>query len=37
VNQQPPPPKKGKGCGASSAVFLLAVAGLVALLHRLLA
>ena len=37
VNQQPPPPKKGKGCGASSAVFLVAVAGLVALLHRLLA
>jgi pSer/pThr/pTyr-binding forkhead associated (FHA) protein len=37
VNQQPPPPKKGKGCGASSAVFILAVAGLVALLHRLLA
>jgi pSer/pThr/pTyr-binding forkhead associated (FHA) protein len=37
VNQQPPPPKKGKGCGASAAVFLLAVAGLVALLHRLLA
>src|SRR5216684_2879877 len=37
VNQQPPPPKKCKGCGASSAVFLLAVAGLVALLHRLLA
>jgi pSer/pThr/pTyr-binding forkhead associated (FHA) protein len=37
VNQQPPPPKKGKGCGASAAVLLLAVAGLVALLHRLLA
>jgi pSer/pThr/pTyr-binding forkhead associated (FHA) protein len=37
VNQQSPPPKKGKGCGASSAVLLTAVAGLVALLHRLLA
>jgi pSer/pThr/pTyr-binding forkhead associated (FHA) protein len=37
VSQAPPPPKKGKGCGASSAVFLVAMAGLVALLHRLLA
>jgi hypothetical protein len=37
VNQQPPPPKKGKGCGANAAVFLVAVAGLLALLHRLLA
>src|SRR5260370_365236 len=27
VHQRPPPPKKGKGCGASSAVVLLAVAG----------
>jgi len=35
--QQQPPPKKGKGCGASAAVLVLGGAGLVALLHRLLA
>src|SRR5438445_7383843 len=34
---QQPPAKQGKGCGGSAAVILLAGAGLVALLHRLLA
>jgi pSer/pThr/pTyr-binding forkhead associated (FHA) protein len=34
---QQQPQKKGKGCGASAAVLALAVAGLAALLHRLLA
>lgn len=34
---QQPPPKKGKGCGASAAVLVLGGAGVVALLHRLLA
>ena len=34
---QQPPPKKGKGCGASAAVLVVGGAGLVALLHRLLA
>ena len=34
---QQPPAKQGKGCGGSAAVLLLAGAGVVALLHRLLA
>ena len=34
---QQPPQKKGKGCGTSAAVLILVGAGLVALLHRLLA
>jgi pSer/pThr/pTyr-binding forkhead associated (FHA) protein len=33
---QQPPEKKGKGCGASAAVFLLGGAALAALLHQLL-
>jgi pSer/pThr/pTyr-binding forkhead associated (FHA) protein len=33
---QQPPAKKGKGCGASAAVFLLGGAALTALLHHLL-
>jgi len=33
---QQPPPKKGKGCGASAAALVVGSAGLVALLHRLL-
>ena len=34
--QQPPPPKKGKGCGASAAVLALGSVGLALLVHRLL-
>jgi len=37
AGQQPPAPKKGKGCGSSAAVLVLGAAALVALLHRLLA
>src|SRR6266702_702064 len=33
---QQPPAKKGKGCGASAAAFVLGCAGLAALVHRLL-
>ncbi|HEV2750044.1 MAG TPA: FHA domain-containing protein [Gemmatimonadales bacterium] len=33
---QPPPPKKGKGCGASAAVLALGSVGLAVLVHRLL-
>ena len=34
--QQPPPLKKGKGCGASAAVLALGSVGLAVLVHRLL-
>jgi hypothetical protein len=33
---QQPPPKKGKGCGASAAVLVIGSAGLAVLVHRLL-
>jgi pSer/pThr/pTyr-binding forkhead associated (FHA) protein len=36
AGQQPPPPKKGKGCGASAAVLALGSVGLALLVHRLL-
>ena len=36
AQQEPPPPKKGKGCGASAAVLALGSVGLAVLVHRLL-
>ena len=37
VGQQPPGPKKGKGCGSSAAVLVIGGATVVVLLYRLLA
>jgi pSer/pThr/pTyr-binding forkhead associated (FHA) protein len=37
VGQQPPAPKKGKGCGSSAAVLVIGGAAMVVLLYRLLA